>query len=132
MSNVTSQSELTTKEIVEQAISDYHNAILPYLAKGNNGYSETPIGAMQMFDDDTAPSGWLVADGTGTGGDGDGDEPEPQAGAAQVPAPSGRDLPAGIYCFIGYRNNHPKHKESRLSIVERKPESGEIVIIFRT
>lgn len=64
MSNVTSNSELTTKEIVEQAISDYHMSILPYLAKGNNGYSETPIGAMQMFDDDTAPSGWLVADGT--------------------------------------------------------------------
>lgn len=64
MSDVTSESELTTKEIVEQAISDYHNAILPYLAKGNNGYSETPIGAIQLFDDDTAPSGWLVADGT--------------------------------------------------------------------
>lgn len=31
MSNVTSQSELTTKEIVEQAISDYHESILPYL-----------------------------------------------------------------------------------------------------
>lgn len=64
MSNVSSTSELTTKEIVEQAIQDYHSAILPYLAKGNNGYSETPIGAMQMFDDDTTPSGWLVADGT--------------------------------------------------------------------
>ena len=31
MSNVTSQSELTTKEIVEQAIQDYHESILPYL-----------------------------------------------------------------------------------------------------
>lgn len=31
MSNVTSQSELTTKETVEQAISDYHESILPYL-----------------------------------------------------------------------------------------------------
>lgn len=31
MSNITSQSELTTKEIVEQAISDYHESILPYL-----------------------------------------------------------------------------------------------------
>ena len=64
MSAVSSTSELTTKEIVEQAIQDYHMSIFPYLAKGNNGYSETPIGAIQLFDDDTAPSGWLVADGT--------------------------------------------------------------------
>lgn len=64
MSEISSTSELTTKEIVEQAISDYHMSILPYLAKGNNGYSDTPIGAIQFFDDDTAPSGWLVADGT--------------------------------------------------------------------
>lgn len=31
MSAVSSTSELTTKEIVEQAISDYHESILPYL-----------------------------------------------------------------------------------------------------
>ena len=31
MSNVTSESKLTTKEIVEQAIQDYHESILPYL-----------------------------------------------------------------------------------------------------
>lgn len=31
MSEISSTSELTTKEIVEQAISDYHESILPYL-----------------------------------------------------------------------------------------------------
>lgn len=39
MSNVTSQSELTTKEIVEQAIQDYHESILPYLNGGDAYYS---------------------------------------------------------------------------------------------
>ena len=64
MSEITSQSKLTTKEIVEQAISDYHATILPYLSKGNNGTNDTPLGAVQFFDDTVAPSGWLVADGT--------------------------------------------------------------------
>ena len=31
MSEITSESKLTTKEIVEQAIQDYHESILPYL-----------------------------------------------------------------------------------------------------
>ena len=31
MSEITGESKLTTKEIVEQAISDYHESILPYL-----------------------------------------------------------------------------------------------------
>lgn len=39
MSQVTSESILTTKEIVEQAIKDYHAQILPYL----NGSYPTPI-----------------------------------------------------------------------------------------
>lgn len=43
MSQVTSESILTTKEIVEQAIKDYHKQILPYL----NG--EFPISVAERF-----------------------------------------------------------------------------------
>ena len=55
---------LTNDEITANNFKDFYRKILPYLVRGNNGYSETPIGAMQMFDDDAAPSGWLIADGT--------------------------------------------------------------------
>lgn len=43
MSQVTSESILTTKEIVEQAIKDYHKQILPYL----NG--EFPVAVVEKF-----------------------------------------------------------------------------------
>lgn len=55
---------LINDEITAKNFKEFYKKILPYLVRGNNGYSETPIGAMQMFDDDTAPSGWLIADGT--------------------------------------------------------------------
>ena len=55
---------LTNDEITAKNFKEFYRKILPYLVRGNNGYSETPIGAMQMFDDNAAPSGWLIADGT--------------------------------------------------------------------
>ena len=55
--------------ILKENFKDFYEELKPligggYLTRGNSGYNETPIGAMQMFDDDTAPNGWLVADGT--------------------------------------------------------------------
>jgi hypothetical protein len=45
-------------------LSDFYQAILPYLNVGNGGTSDTPLGQVAFFDDLVAPAGWLVADGT--------------------------------------------------------------------
>ena len=45
-------------------LSDFYQAILPYLNVGNGGTSDTPLGQVAFFDDLVAPAGWLIADGT--------------------------------------------------------------------
>ena len=63
MSSVSSTSELTTKQIVEQVISDYHSSILPYLgAPAQAGF--TPVGTVISVMGKTAPANYLVCDGT--------------------------------------------------------------------